>query len=396
MDLKMKVRTRWVLVLLGALLAGCSAATPGAISTLAVTLAPTSAADAASTVGGGGVTASAEVVPAQWAQLSFAASGEVAGLTVREGQSVQTGDVLANLGDQAQLAAQLKASQEALGSAQKALDDLAASAPLTLAEAQQAVVNDQKRLDDAQKSLKQKDYHRCDQDTIDLYYSRLQDAEKALKDLKEDTGDRTTVHLQKIYDAESAYNTAQANYLYCIRYTDEEIAESNAEYNVAQASLAQSQARLERLIRTKGVDPSEEARLTAAISSAQAALEAAQLAVERAALKAPFGGTVVEVAVVRGQVVNAGQPVLTLADLSSLQVVTTDLSERDAPRVQVGQTARVTLAALGGRYTGKVVTVAQRATTIGGDVVYPVTIQLDELPAGLLWGMSATVEIDVP
>jgi hypothetical protein len=33
--------------------------------------------------------------------------------------------------------------------------------------------------------------------------------------------------------------------------------------------------------------------------------------------------------------------------------------------------------------------------TIGGDVVYKVTVQLDEQPIDLLWGMSADVEIDV-
>jgi HlyD family secretion protein len=31
--------------------------------------------------------------------------------------------------------------------------------------------------------------------------------------------------------------------------------------------------------------------------------------------------------------------------------------------------------------------------TVGGDVTYKVTIELDEQPAGLRWGMSAEVEI---
>jgi hypothetical protein len=32
-------------------------------------------------------------------------------------------------------------------------------------------------------------------------------------------------------------------------------------------------------------------------------------------------------------------------------------------------------------------------STLGGDVVFPVTIEFDEQPKGLLWGMSADVQI---
>ncbi len=39
------------------------------------------------------------------------------------------------------------------------------------------------------------------------------------------------------------------------------------------------------------------------------------------------------------------------------------------------------------------VEIAPQANTIGGDVVYPVTIALDEQPPGLRWGMSVEVEI---
>ncbi len=389
----MLTRILILFALLSIALAGCSAGTPTSIPTLAV---PTSSAASDQTGSSAGeVTASAEIVPAQTADLSFATAGQVGKINAAEGQQVQAGEVLASLENQEQLAALLEANRQSLDSAQAMLDDLANGAPLALADAQLAVVNDQKRLDDAQKSLKQKDFHRCDQDTIDLYWSRLQDADKLLKDLKDDN-DNSTFHKQRVVDAESAYNTANANYLYCVSYTDEELAQSSAELAVAQASLTQSQARLERLSGANGVDPTESARLTAAVASARASLESAQIALERAALTAPFAGTVVNVPVTAGQVVNAGQPVLTLADLSTLLVETTDLSERDISRVQVGQAAKVTVAALGKEYSGKVVKIAQRASKLGGDVVYKATIQLDEAPTGLLWGMSATARIAMP
>jgi hypothetical protein len=42
-----------------------------------------------------------------------------------------------------------------------------------------------------------------------------------------------------------------------------------------------------------------------------------------------------------------------------------------------------------------VVDIAPRADILGGDVVYGVTIALDEQPPGLRWGMSVEVEIAV-
>ena len=42
---------------------------------------------------------------------------------------------------------------------------------------------------------------------------------------------------------------------------------------------------------------------------------------------------------------------------------------------------------------GKVIRISPIANTVGGDVVFKVTIDLDEQPQGLLWGMTAEVQI---
>ena len=115
----------------------------------------------------------------------------------------------------------------------------------------------------------------------------------------------------------------------------------------------------------------------------------------QATLTAPFDGVIVDVAVVPGEVVQSNQVVLTIADLDQMQITTTDLSERDIARVKTGQNANVTIDALGISISGKVVRISPISETVGGDVVYPVTIQLDEQVDGLLWGMSAEVEIEV-
>ena len=46
--------------------------------------------------------------------------------------------------------------------------------------------------------------------------------------------------------------------------------------------------------------------------------------------------------------------------------------------------------------SGKVVCIELQAEDYRGDVVYPVIIELDDIPAELRWGMTALVEIEAP
>lgn len=110
-------------------------------------------------------------------------------------------------------------------------------------------------------------------------------------------------------------------------------------------------------------------------------------------ITARFDGTVVDVLAATGGTVQANQTVLVLADLNHLQVTTTDLSERDIAQVNIGQSVNVYIEALDVTITGKVIRISPIAKNIGGDIVFPVTIELDGQPKGLLWGMTAEVEI---
>lgn len=126
----------------------------------------------------------------------------------------------------------------------------------------------------------------------------------------------------------------------------------------------------------------------------QALLNLAQANFAQSVLIAPFHGTVASLNVEVGELVQAHQTVLTLATLDNLQIVTTDLSERAITRINIGQRVQVYIEALDTTVTGKVVRISPIAENVGGDVVFPVVIQLDEQPEGLLWGMSAEVEIE--
>lgn len=126
---------------------------------------------------------------------------------------------------------------------------------------------------------------------------------------------------------------------------------------------------------------------------AKAAWDTAAATFAQSTLAAPFDAMVVDVAVIPGELVQANQVVITLADLNNLQVTTTDLSERDIVRVKLGQSVSIYIEALDQTIAGKVVQISPKSETVGGDVVYPVTIEMDEQPDGLMWGMSAEVEI---
>jgi multidrug resistance efflux pump len=181
------------------------------------------------------------------------------------------------------------------------------------------------------------------------------------------------------------YESALANYELVTQGAtpeDLEAAWRNVKSAIAQADKLRA-----------GATPQQLAIAGAAVAQAESALEVARATLSQATLTAPFSGTVADVQVSPGQIVMPGQVVLTLADLSHLQVETTDLSERDVIEVQVGQGAMVYLEALNVDVAGRVARISPLASTMGGDVVYMVVIALEEQPGELRLGMSVEVEI---
>lgn len=140
--------------------------------------------------------------------------------------------------------------------------------------------------------------------------------------------------------------------------------------------------------------PHEEIEIAnAKVKQARASVEIANANLAQGTLRAPHDGTVVSIAVIPGEFVSSNQVVITLATLNTLQIETTDLSERDIHNVHMGDPARVFVEALNQDIAGKVTGISPIANTVGGDVVFKVTIAPDAQPGGLLWGMTAEVEI---
>jgi len=169
---------------------------------------------------------------------------------------------------------------------------------------------------------------------------------------------------------------------------------ANAALENAKAQLANAKANLERLedIDAHNVD----------IEAAEASIEAAEASVDQANsawmntyLYAPYSGSIVDVRGRDGESAPPGQQVILLADLNTLQVVTTDLSEVDVVHVKVGNAAVVSFDAFPELTTaGRVAKIALSKST-GSGVYYNLTITLDTIPDDLRWGMSSFVVVSV-
>jgi RND family efflux transporter MFP subunit len=166
-----------------------------------------------------------------------------------------------------------------------------------------------------------------------------------------------------------------------------------AKVKEAEARVVTVQTQLAYLVRT-GTSQERFDAAQADIDSAQAQVDIIKAQLAQTTLAAPFAGTIASVDISPAEFANPGQIVIVMGDLSHFQIETTDMSEKNVPDLKVGQPATVFIEALDQDFSGKVVDIARFSETVGGDVVFKVTIELDDQPEGLRWGMSAEVNIE--
>jgi multidrug resistance efflux pump len=301
------------------------------------------------------VSASAEVVTGKWANLSFMLGAERVNVSVKAGDKVKAGAVIASFPDDA-LPQGIINAQADLILAQKSLDDLLDT---NTALAQTVIV-----LRDAQKAYDKAVDYRDGLNGLITYKETTIKKERTPFGVIE-------VPVVKEYEAYADKTT--------IDKADEDLA-------LKKALLDDAQAELDRLINLQN---------SPEVQAAQIRVNALQSVIRQSKLTAPFDGTVVELYVNSGEMVSPGAPILLLADLSTLQVKTTDLNEVDVARIQVGDTVKVSFDALPDTIVTGMVNEISLKNAVGSGVYYDVFVTLDEIPEGLRWGMSAFVEIQV-
>jgi len=339
------------------------------------------------------VSAEGRLVPVESVALSFGIGGEVAEVLVKEGDSVKAGDRIARLNDdslraavgQAEAGLAMAKANQAKYRETQPQQIAAAEAELSSAQAQLATASAGRDSTaasiEADAALAQAKYA---QEQAQSAYDRIVDAglggpveERARLAL--DSAVKTTQAAQARADALKAGSPGDRA--------------DSAQIAAAAASVQAIQARLDQL-KSEAAGTAVDTH-AAAVQQAEAALLAAQVALAQADLRAPMGGTVARIDLKPGERVGPGAVVAVIADLSSWQVETDDLTEIDVPAVSAGQPVTVKVDALPDvALKGEVESIGALFEERSGDVTYPVKIRLLEADPRLRWGMTVAVTFE--
>jgi multidrug efflux pump subunit AcrA (membrane-fusion protein) len=133
----------------------------------------------------------------------------------------------------------------------------------------------------------------------------------------------------------------------------------------------------------------------ASVDAANAQLAANQQNMAAASLVSPIDGTIAQVDIVAGQNASANSSTAKIVVIGpGGNQVTTAVNDNQVGNVKPGQAATVTPDGAGKPLTGKVVSIgALASTTSGGSASFPVTISLDGGGTGLFAGSTASVAI---
>jgi HlyD family secretion protein len=390
------------------------------------------------------LSSSGTVRSGQNAVINWQTSGKVGEVNVKLGDHVTADQVLSALDSSALSPATINARQNLID-AKKALDDLLNS-KLQQAQALQAVSNAQtaldqlketnatdsgqaqvnlataqKVVDDAQKKRNALNYpHSSDQLVIQKaetdYLLAKADYKDALQKFnlfahKKLTNPDRVSRLNALVAAKQKMDQAFAKYNWYLQMpTANDIAQADANLALAQANLTAAQSAYDNL--KNGPDAAQvalaEATLADAqrawervkdgpspddIAAAQAAVDAAQATLDQIQLTAPFSGTITELDIAPGDIVNSGKQAFRIDDFSSI-FVDLQVSEIDINNLQLGQPSSLTFDAIPDKqYTGVVTKIGSVGTVSQGVVNYPVTVQVTNSDEAVKPGMTAAVSI---
>ncbi|MEJ5198820.1 MAG: efflux RND transporter periplasmic adaptor subunit [Anaerolineae bacterium] len=388
---------------------------------------------------------SGNLLPANETALAFRSGGVLAEVTVKVGDKVEAGQILARLDDtdaRAQVAqaeanlrlAELKladltapADQAAIAAAQASLaaakaDLTKLTTPATAAELLAA----QENLRSAQEALAlllagpDPNKVAAAKAALTLAEINVRAAQAAYDKVAPVTTlrDGTTVGIGQtkeaadLWQATTNYEKAKAEYDAVLAGpTADTIAAARAKVAVAQAQLdalkappdadavkaaeakvAQAQAQLDALLAGPSANDVEAARLS--VTLARYNLENAQRALNNTQLRAPIAGTVLSIGAEVGETVGAA-PIITIADLSASQIRFW-VEEGDLMSVAPGNPVKIVFDALPDlTFSGKVLRVDPILVTVDGAPAVQAwaSIDLTEHPVKLLSGLTAEVEI---
>jgi len=167
-----------------------------------------------------------------------------------------------------------------------------------------------------------------------------------------------------------------------------------AETNILNARNNLDNARKTLELKQAGSRSEEILAQEARIESAQANIQYLQARIAKTSIFSPINGIVVKQEAKVGQTVPAGQEVISVISSSKFQIEA-NVPETDIPKLKIGDTARITLDALGQDivFKAKVVKIEPAATIVDGVPSYKTTFQFAKNDERIKPGMSADVNV---
>jgi len=388
-----------ILIGLTAGAAGCSGASP--VNAVGVVGSENMIPDTGSepVIADDSIIAESSVVPLQSVTLGFTAQGIVSEVLVAEGDTVKAGDVIARLKDSEKLQASVASANLELLNARKALEDLKANYAVSKSKAQLRLAQAQKDLDKAKTQRASKFYKVGSENQIDIADAELLVAKEGVRnaedmygtfeELPEDSVNRAAA-LTNLANARQKRDKAQANLNYLLSKPNQ------FEVNLAEAQVAVAQAEADAAQRdfnalASGPNATELALAQARVENAEAQLKAAKVALADLELVSPIDGMVVSNDLKKGELIDATSAKVLVANLSSFQVETNNLTEMNVVKINEGTPVEVSFDALPDvTINGKVVRIKSLGTNVHGDITYTVVIGLDKQDQRLRWNMTAS------
>jgi membrane fusion protein (multidrug efflux system) len=294
----------------------------------------------------------------------------VAEVPVQDNQKVEAGAVLVALDPRDYEIAVERAKAE-LADAQAALEAARVGVPLTSTTTTSGVASAQGAVQRAEAAVEEATHG------VDGAKARLTTAEARQRETEANAAratkdaDRLKGLLAKDEVSQQQFDAAQAaadalkastdsakaqvvEAQFGIRAAESRLAQARAAVDQANANLRGSQTTTEQVTVTRARSVAAEARM----QQMQAQLKQAELNLERATVKAPVAGIVSKKTVEAGQVIQPGQPVLTIIPLEKVWV-TANFKETQLRDMKPGQKARIEVDAYGGQeFEGAVDSVA--------------------------------------
>ena len=333
------------------------------------------------------ITAPGQVVSKRELSLGMSVSGKLAQLNAQPGETVKTGDVLAQ--------ADTVALAEAVEKAKRELALVEAQVAQSLEPASKAEIDSAK----AQLSKAGSHYQEVKAGPT------ASDIEQALRTWNGAKNSLYAAQVQRdalcgrdkggyeCHAAEAgvgtAYELERAAY---DRYQQAQQPPTQEQLGQAGADVAAARANLNKLM--EGPSETDQTIGQLKIEQARAAVANAEDDLKQAALVSPCDCVVLDVKAREGDVVQSGASLFIVADLNQLEIRATVIEE-DLPNARVGMEVQVFLdAAPDAEIKGNVSRIVPQRQE-GDRPLYPVYIEVDGLPEGIAPGMSADASLIV-